>query len=341
LKTGVVLNLTAEGYVRRRDFIKVIAGSAAAWPLAARAQQLAMPVVGFLSSGSKESDTVRLPAFWRSLNETGYVEGRNVASEYRWADDRYDSLSALAANLAERQPSVIATIGSPAAALAAKTATSTIPIVFAISGDPMLHEAVPRATMIGCLVNRLNPNFETNTKETEPRPRGQFQSTRRQCHGDNHVRDPPQTVLGRWGGGSEQTWTPTPYFEAGTERDIETAFTTFVQQQADGVVIVADALFNSRPKELVALAARHALPTIHQYREFAAAGGLISYGSSLADAYRQAGIYAGRILKGEKAGDLPVLQATKVELILNLRTAKALGITFPISLLGRADEVIQ
>jgi putative ABC transport system substrate-binding protein len=327
--------------MRRREFIALVSGTAVAWPLAARAQQLAMPVVGFLSSGSKESDTVRLLAFWRGLNETGYVEGRNVGSEYRWADDRYDSLSALAANLVERQPSVIATIGSPAAALAAKTATSTIPIVFAISGDPtnlglvaslnrpggnvtgtttfgtllvpkqfeVLHEAVPRATVIGCLVNRLNPNFETNTKEAQE--------------------------------AASKLGLQLRILNAGTERDIETAFTTFVQQQADGVVIVADALFNSRPKEFVALAARHALPTIYQYREFAAAGGLISYGSSLADAYRQAGTYAGRILKGEMAGDLPVLQATKVELILNLRTAKVLGITFPISLLGRADEVIE
>lgn len=323
--------------MRRREFITLL--GTGTWPLIARAQQL--PVVGFLSSGSKQSDTLRLTALWRGLNETGYVEGRNVTSEYRWADDQYDRLPALGADLVHRQVNVIAAVGTPASALAAKAATKTIPIVFAIAGDPtklglvdsfnrpggnvtgattfgtlivpkqfeILHETIPKASLIGCLVNPLNPNAETNMREA-------------------------REATGRLG-------LQLDIFTASMESEIDTAFATFVQHRAGAVVVVSDSLFNSRPNELVALSARHALPTIYQYREFAAAGGLISYGSSLPDAYRQIGIYTGRILKGEKVGDLPVVQATKVELILNLKTAKMLGITFPISLLGRADDVIE
>jgi len=325
--------------MRRREFITLL--GTGTWPLIARAQQLPMPVVGFLSSGSKQSDTLRLTALWRGLNETGYVEGRNVTSEYRWADDQYDRLPALGADLVHRQVNVIAAVGTPASALAAKAATKTIPIVFAIAGDPtklglvdsfnrpggnvtgattfgtlivpkqfeILHETIPKASLIGCLVNPLNPNAETNMREA-------------------------REATGRLG-------LQLDIFTASMESEIDTAFATFVQHRAGAVVVVSDSLFNSRPNELVALSARHALPTIYQYREFAAAGGLISYGSSLPDAYRQIGIYTGRILKGEKVGDLPVVQATKVELILNLKTAKMLGITFPISLLGRADDVIE
>jgi putative tryptophan/tyrosine transport system substrate-binding protein len=247
----------------------------------------------------------------------------------------------LAVELIGRQPAVIVAIGGPTSALAAKAATKTIPIVFTIAGDPVklglvvslsrpggnltgvttlsslvvgkqfevLHETVPQATVIGCLVNPVNPNAESDIKEAREAAR----TLGLQLH-----------VL-----------------NASAERDIEAAFATFVQNRADAVVVVSDALFNSRPNELVVLAARHALPTIYSLREFAAAGGLMSYGTSLGDAYRQTGLYAGRILKGGKPADLPAVQATKVELILNFKTARTLGITFPISLLGRADEVIE
>jgi putative ABC transport system substrate-binding protein len=327
--------------LKRRNFI-TLAGGVAAWlPFAVRAQQPMMPVVGFLSSGSKSSDALRLTSFWRGLNEVGYVEGHNVATEYRWADDQYDKLPTLAADLVHHRVSVIAAIGTPTVALAAKAATRTIPIVFAIAGDPtrlgltaslnrpggnitgattfgtlivpkqfeVLHETIPKAKLVGCLVNPLNPNAETNMREARE--------------------------------ASDRLGLQLDILKASTESDIDTAFAAFVQHRAGAVVVVSDALFNSRTNQLTALAARHALPAIYQYREFAAAGGLISYGSSLPDAYRQIGIYTGRILKGEKVGDLPVVQSTKVELILNLKTAKALGITFPISLLGRADEVIE
>ena len=328
--------------MKRREFITLLGGAAAAWPLAAWAQQAGMPVIGFLSSGSQQSDSSRLVAFWQGLNGTGYVEGRNVASEYRWADDKYDQLPALAVELVGGQPSLIVAIGGPTSVAAAKAATKTIPIVFTMAGDPVqlglvaslnrpggnvtgvttlgstvvakqfevLHETVPKATMIGCLVNPINPNAGTDTKEAQ-------EATR---------------TLGL----------QLLVLNATTEHDIDMAFATFVQQQAGAVVVVSDGLFNSRPNQIVALAARHALPAIYSLREFPAAGGLMSYGTGLADAYRQAGLQTGRILKGEKPSDLPVVeQLTKVELIINLKTAKALGITFPITLLGRADEVIE
>jgi putative tryptophan/tyrosine transport system substrate-binding protein len=326
--------------MRRREFIAAL-GSAVGWPLSAPAQQQLLPVVGFLSGGSKQSDTLRLTSYWRGLNEAGYVEGRNVASEYRWADDHYDRLPALAADLVQRQVSVIAAVGTPASALGAKVVTRTIPIVFSIAGDPIkldlvsnlnrpggnvtgtttfgslivqkqfevLHETMPGATVIGCLINPLSPNAEASVAEA------------REATSRLGVRLRISNVS--------------------AERDIDAAFATLAQQRANGVVVVSEALFNSRPEELVAVAARHALPTIYQHREFATAGGLMSYGSSIPEAIRQAGVYVGRILKGEKVGDLPVMQSTKVDLILNLKTAKALGITFPLSLLGRADQVIE
>jgi putative ABC transport system substrate-binding protein len=327
-------------HVGRRRFIATLSGSAT-WPLAARAQQPTMSVVGFLSNGWQQSDAVRLAAFRQGLNETGYVEGQNVASEYRWAEDNYDRLPALAAELVWRQATVIVAVGGPASALAAKAATKTIPIVFAMSSDPVklglvaslnrpgdnvtgattlasmvvakqfevLHETVPKATVLGFLGNPNNPNAETDTREAQEATR----TLGLQLH----------------------------ILNASTEREIDTAFTTLAQNGAGGVVVVADALFNSRPNQLVALAARHALPTIYSLREFAEAGGLLSYGTSIADVYRQVGVYTGRILKGEKPVDLPVVQSTRVELVINVKTAKALGLTFPITLLGRADEVIE
>jgi putative tryptophan/tyrosine transport system substrate-binding protein len=327
-------------HLRRREFIMLL-GGAAAWPLVARAQQPALPVIGFLSSGSRQFDALRLAAFRQGLNETGYVEGRQVASEYRWAEEHYDRLPALAAELVLRQVAVIVALGSPPAALAAKAASTTIPIVFNIASDPvrlglvaslnrpggnvtgvtslasmmvakqfeMLHETVPKAMVIGFLVNPNNPNAETDIREAQEA---------------THTLGLQLHIL-----------------NASTEREIDTAFTTLTQKGAGAVVVVSDGFFNSRPDQFAALAARHALPAIYAFREFAWAGGLMSYGTSLTDATRQVGVYAGRILKGEKPADLPVQQATKVELYINLKPAKALGITFPLSLLGRADAVIE
>ena len=325
--------------MRRREFITLLGGAAVVWPLATRAQQPAMPLIGFLSAASQQFDAPRLAAFRRGLNETGYVEGRNVASEYRWADHQYDRLNALAVELVGRRATVIVAMGGPAPAVAAKAATNTVPIVFTIAGDPVklglvaslnrpggtgvttlasmvvgkqfevLHETVPKAAVIGCLVNPTNPNAESDTKEAQ-------EATR---------------ILGL----------QLRVMNASTEHDIDAAFASYVHQRVDAVVVVSDALFNSRPNHIVTLAARYALPTIYSLREFPSAGGLMSYGTGLADSYRQAGIHTGRILKGEKPENLPIVQATKVELIINLKTAQTLGIAFPLSLLGRADEVIE
>jgi putative ABC transport system substrate-binding protein len=298
-------------------------------------------MIGFLSSGSQQSDVWRLAAFRRGLSETGYIEGRNVVSEFRWAYDQYDRLPALATELARSQPTVIVAVGGPAAALAAKAASTTVSIVFAIAGDPVklglvasvnrpggnatgistvfssvvakqletLHEMMPKATVIGCLVNPKNPNAVTGTREAQEAAR----------------------TLGL----------SLHFVNASTEPEIDAAFATLVQGRVDALVVVTDPSFNSRPDQLAALAARHALPATYPYREFAAAGGLISYGSNLTEPWYLAGAYAGRILKGEKAADLPVQQSTKVELVINLKTAKALGVEVPPTLLARADEVIE
>jgi putative tryptophan/tyrosine transport system substrate-binding protein len=328
--------------MNRREFITLLGGAAAsAWPLAARAQQPSMPVIGFLSSGWQQSDASRLAAFREGLNETGNVGGHQVSSEYRWAEDHYDRLPALAAELVRRQTAVIVAVGGPTAALAAKAATTTVPIVFTIASDPVklglvaslnrpggnitgvttlgsmvvakqfevLHETVPKAMVFGFLVNPNNPNAETDTREAQ-------EATR---------------ILGL----------QLQIANASSEHEVDTAFTTLAQKGVGAVVVVSDALFNSRPDHLIALATRHALPAIYSLREFITAGGLMSYGNRLADAYRQAGVHTGRILKGEKPADLPVVQATKVELVINSKTAQALGLTIPIHLLGRADEVFE
>jgi putative ABC transport system substrate-binding protein len=328
--------------LKRREFITLLGGAAAAWPLAARAQQPTMPVVGFLSTSSQQfDDALRLPPFREGLKESGYADGRNMATEYRGAEDHYERLPQLAADLLRNQVAVIVAIGGPSAVLAAKAASTTVPIVFTIAGDPVrlglvasfnrpggnitgsisipgmivskqfevLHEAVPTATVIGCLLNPDNPNSEIQTREAQ-------EATRR-LHRELellHARD---------------------------DTEIEIAFARVKQSHVGALVVVSDGLFNSRHRRIVALTADHMLPSVFPFGEFAKAGGLMSYGTSFDDAFRQAGIYTGRILKGEKPADLPVIQVTKGHLVINIRTAKTLGISFPLSLLGRADEVIE
>jgi putative ABC transport system substrate-binding protein len=322
--------------IGRREFIAGV-GSAAAWPLMARAQQTALPVIGFLTSRAGNQDVA---AFHRGLGEMGFVEGRNVAIEYRRADGQYDRLPAMAADLARRQVTVIATSGI-AAVLAAKEAAKTVPIVFNTGVNPvdlglvdslrrpggnltgvtslglevapkrleLLHELVPAATTIAVLVDPTNPVIETQLQE--------LQAAARTLGLQLHV------------------------LRASTERDFDAAFATVVQLRTGGLMIGNDAFFSSRLEQLAVMALRHAVPTIFQYREFVAAGGLMSYGVSQTESNHLAGVYTGRILRGERPADLPVQQGTKVELILNLKTAKALGIEFPTGLLVRADEVIE
>jgi putative tryptophan/tyrosine transport system substrate-binding protein len=324
--------------MKRREFITLL-GSAAAWPLAARAQQPPMPVIGFLNTRAPEQDAHLLAAFRLGLRENGYVEGRNVTIEYRWAEGHYDRLPALAADLVRRQVTVIA--ANSQATVAAKAITSTIPIVFITGADPvqvgfitslnrpggnltgvtsldtelgrkrlqLLHELLPKAGTIAVLVNPTFPGSDIQTRD--------LQSAASALGLQLHV------------------------LYASTERDINTVFTDLTRLQANGLVIGNDPFFNSWSEQLGALALRHRMPAIYEFRAFVAAGGLISYGGSITDLYRLFGVYTGRILKGEKPADLPVQQATKVEMIINLRTAKTLGLTIPLPLIGRADEVIE
>jgi putative ABC transport system substrate-binding protein len=326
--------------IGRRRFISAI-GATVAWPLAARAQQPAMPVIGFVNAVSPKNYPRQLAAFLKGLSEAGYVDGQNVMIEYRWGEGRNDRLPELVADLVHRQVAVIAATSTPAA-LAAKAATTTIPIVFETGGDPiqlglvtslsrpggnvtgvtqlseevapkeleLLHQLVPAAKTVALLVNPTSPTQAETTSRA-------VLSAANTLGLELHV------------------------LNASTEHDFDAVFAKAIEMRAGGLVIGPDVFFTSRGAQLAALSLRHAVPTIFQFREFTAAGGLLSYGSDIADSYRLAGNYTGRILKGDKPADLPVQQATKVELYINLKTAKALGITFPLTLLGRADEVIE
>ncbi len=325
--------------MRRREFIAGL-GGAAAWPLGARAQQPAMPVVGFLSGGTESGRSPRVAAFRQGLGEVGYVEGRNVGILFRWAEYRYGRLPALVADLVDRRVAVIVTTASAGAALTAKAATTTIPIVFELGVDPValglvaslnrpggnvtgahflaeplnakrlevLHEAVPTAATIAYLVN---PNSAGDGRRTRV--------------------EAAASILG----------VRLLILNATDPGEIEAAFANLVQQRIGALLANSDPLFNGQRDQIAALAARHAVPAISHVREFAESGGLMSYGADTSEPYRLAGNYAGRILKGERPADLPVQQSTKIELVINLKTAKALGLTFPLTLLGRADEVIE
>ena len=336
--------------MRRREFITLLGGAVAAWPLAARAQQPAMQRIGWLSPRSSDAENnvagfrrgpSDLAAFRRGLNETGYVEGKNLTIEYRWAEGQYNQFAPLASDLVRGQVNVIAALGGTASVQAAKAATSSIPIVFQSAVDPvgfglveslnrpggnltgvtilavelgqklveLLHELVPGASSIGLLVNPTNPFAETVSRDA--------QAAARTFGLRLHV------------------------LQASTEREFDTVFATLVELRVGALVIGPDVLFTNGSDKLAALMLRHALPAIYSVREFAAAGGLMSYGPSITDAWRLMGNYAGRILNGEKPADLPVQQVTRIELVINLKAAGALGITFPLTLLARADEVIE
>jgi ABC-type uncharacterized transport system substrate-binding protein len=326
--------------VRRREFITLLGGAAATWPLAARAQPVNVPVIGLLESKSARDSRQTVAAFHRGLNEAAFIEGRNVAIEYRWADNQHDRLPTLAADLVQRKVAVIAA-PDIACARAAKAATTTIPIVFNTSLDPiavglvaslnrganvtgitslntevaskrleLLHEVVPKAITIGLLVNQANPQFaQTSIAE--------MQAAARTLALQIHV------------------------LNASSNDEIDEAFAALAQRGIGALVISPDAFFNSRSEQLAALVLRYALPAISAHREFTMAGGLFSYGTSLVDIYRQLGVYTAKILKGENPTELPVLQSTKIELVINLRTAKLLSLSFPLAVLGRADEVIE
>jgi putative tryptophan/tyrosine transport system substrate-binding protein len=325
---------------RRREVIALLA-SMAAWPLAARAQQSAMPVVGFLHSGSPEPNANRVSAFRKGLGEAGYVEGQNVAIEFRWAAGQDDRLPDLAADLIRRRVAVIATPASTPASLVAKAATTTIPIVFAVAADPVaiglvasLNRPGGNATGVSFQFVEILPKQLGMLRELAPGANRFVALVNPNSAFTNTVVKDLQTSASALG-------VPIEILRAGTGREIDAAFANLVQKPGGALLVGPDSLFTSRRAQIVTLAARHALPAIYYAPEFAEIGGLMSYGPDAADGYRQAGIYVGRILKGEKPADLPVVQPTKFELVVNLNTARALGLTIPDRLLALADEVIE
>jgi putative ABC transport system substrate-binding protein len=327
-------------HIGRREFITLL-GGAAAWPIAASAQQSAIPVIGYLGAQSPAAFASRVAAFRQGLAETGYAEGRNVAIEFRWAEGRHDRLPDLAADLVARQVAVIVAPGGAPAAIAAKSATTRIPIVFEMGADPIamglvaslnrpggnltgvsslnvevtpkrleiLHEAIPTGAVVAVLLNPTSPTADSQLKQ---------------------LQDAARTL-------ALQLYV----LHASAEGDFDKAFATLLQLRPKGLVVASDTFFATHSEQLAALTARHAVPAIHQSRDFALAGGLMSYGGSFVESHRQAGVYTGRVLKGDKPADLPVQQVTKVELLINLKTAKTLGVTFPLALSGRADQVIE
>ena len=327
--------------IGRRELLAALGGTAAAWPLAARAQQPAMPVIGFLNAGFPEPSSFLVAAFREGLKEASYVEGQNVTIEYRWAKGQYDQLQTLVTDLVRRQVAVIAATGGSISAQAATAATATIPIVFNVGDDPiklglvvsfnrpggnttgvstlspalepkrlgLLRELVPHAAIIAVLLNPTNPDAELQRRDVQAAATAVGQQLR--------------------------------IFNASTESDLDAVFASLVRQRADALLVGNDVFFTNRRGQIVALAARHAVPTIYAFRSFAESGGLMSYSTSLVEVYRQIGLYAGRILRGAKPADLPVVQPTKFELVINLRTAKALGVKISDNLLSLADEVIE
>jgi putative tryptophan/tyrosine transport system substrate-binding protein len=327
--------------MKRREFITLLGGAAVAWPLAVRAQQAAIPLIGFMSSRSSAESAYLVAAFRNGLSEEGYIEGQNVAIEFRWANGRYDQLPALAADLMKQKIAVLVAVGGEPSALAAKGATFTIPIVFTIGGDPMkiglvasmnrpggnatgvsllaiepeakrlamLHELVPKAAPIAVLINPKFADFESRLRELSAAAR---------------------TLSRR-----------IEYYTASTDAELELAFSRIAQENAAALLPTGDPFFDTRRERIIAFVATSRLPTIYPFREFATAGGLMTYGISITEGYRQTGIYAAQILKGAKPGELPVYQSIKFELVINLKTAKALGLEIPDKLLALADEVIE
>jgi putative ABC transport system substrate-binding protein len=325
--------------MKRRAFITLV-GGAAAWPLAARAQQSAMPVIGFLEAKSADTSAHFVAAFRQGLKEAGFVEGQSVAVEFRWTEGHFDRLPEMAADLVRRRVAVIVAI-SPNAALAAKAATTTIPIVFQTGSDPVqaglvtsLSRPGGNLTGVSRLATELMPKLLEALREAVPNPEVALLVNPASFDVEGKTREMQDAALAL---GLPRLHV----LNASTEREIDAAFATLRQLQANALVIGQDVYFNSRIEQLAAQALSHSVPAIYSLPEFAAAGGLMSYGASLADQYRQVGVYTGRILKGEKPADLPVQQATKVELVINMKTAKALGLTVPLALLARADEVIE
>jgi putative ABC transport system substrate-binding protein len=327
--------------MRRREFITFLGGATAVWPMAAYAQQSAMPVIGFLSSTSPDAYKIRLRAFHRGLKEDGYIEGQNVAIEYRWAEGHDDRLPVLAAELVHRQVTVITANGTPSS-LAAKAATVTIPIVFETATDPVTLGLVASLNRPGAnLTGVTNLNIEVGPKRLELLRELMPSATSIAALVDPSSPAVTEQFLSDLRTAAPALGMQLHVLQASAERDFDTVFASLGQLRADALVIGPYLFFNAQMKQLGALSLRHAVPAIFTYRPFVAAGGLISYGANETETYRLVGIYTAKILKGEKPGDLPVQRSTKVELLINLKTAKALGFNVPLSLLGRADEVIE